>query len=312
MDDAQRSQFLMSYFEETQSEMRWRRDVEYKIIALLLPFSPLSVAALFALATTGNHELTITAAIAFVAFSIILLLYTREKIVAEHKIYAQLGSITVALWERFGFFETSGQNPSALLGPAARNYGQGKGYRLTLKLYTSINIASILIYIGIGAGSHLGLIGKRTPTSNDPVLQMAIESARIHAPEDQAWLLHSVETSEDNNSTTYVLLNTKRNDGFRITLNRHPPSLVRIESMPGGDVDRTPASTATTLSLSEAQALLAREGLYAGRIDGLHGPRTARALRAYQSSRNLPASGVLDPQTIQAMLRPQKNASAAR
>lgn len=312
MDDTAKNQSLIAYFEQIQNEMRWRRDVEYKVIALLLPFSPLSVAALFALASTGNRGLTVIAAIAFVVFSLILLFYTREKIVAEHKIYAQLGSITVKLWETFGFLDAPGQGLPPLLSAEARNYGQGKGYRLTLRLYTSINVASILIYIGIGIGSHLGLIGKAPSTSNDPVLQMAIDAGRLFDPEEGNWLLQSSQTTEDHATSTYVFTNARRNDGYRVTLARHPPSLVRVESTNTGR-DTGASSTATaTLTLAEAQASLAREGLYTGRIDGLHGPRTARALRAYQSSRGLPISGVLDPKTIQAMRHPRNDPPPGR
>lgn len=312
MDDTEKNQSLIAYFEQIQNEMRWRRDVEYKVIALLLPFSPLSVAALFALASTGNRELTVIAALAFVVFSLILLFYTREKIVAEHRIYAQLGGITVKLWETFGFFGAPGQGQTSLLGPEARNYGQGKGYRLTLRLYTSINVASILIYIGIGIGSHLGLIGKTASTSNDPVLQMAIDAGRLFDSEEENWLLQSSETTEDHTTSTYVFTNTRRNDGYRVTLTRHPPSLVRVESTNADDSTRASTTATTTLTLAEAQASLARERLYTGRIDGLHGPRTERALRAYQSSRGLPVSGVLDPQTIQAMLRPRNDPPPTR
>ena len=59
-----------------------------------------------------------------------------------------------------------------------------------------------------------------------------------------------------------------------------------------------PAAAATPVtSWLEAQIALAREGFSAGPIDGVGGAQSAAALRAYQASRALPATGVLDAAT---------------
>lgn len=53
--------------------------------------------------------------------------------------------------------------------------------------------------------------------------------------------------------------------------------------------------------LGKAQGLLARDGFYAGEIDGASGPRTATALREFQSAYGLTATGRLDNATLDAL-----------
>ena len=47
----------------------------------------------------------------------------------------------------------------------------------------------------------------------------------------------------------------------------------------------------------EAQIALARQALSSGSIDGLNGPKTRRALRAFQAAQGLPVTGALDAAT---------------
>ncbi len=51
----------------------------------------------------------------------------------------------------------------------------------------------------------------------------------------------------------------------------------------------------------EVQRRLARAGYYHGRIDGIMGPRTRRAIRAYERDHNMPAYGVIDRQLMTTM-----------
>mgnify|MGYP001605954167 CR=1 FL=1 len=52
----------------------------------------------------------------------------------------------------------------------------------------------------------------------------------------------------------------------------------------------------------ETQIALAREGISSGSIDGVRGPQTAAALRAFQERENLPPSGELDEATRSQLL----------
>ena len=48
----------------------------------------------------------------------------------------------------------------------------------------------------------------------------------------------------------------------------------------------------------EVQRRLARAGYYHGAIDGILGPETLRAIRAYERDHNVPAYGVIDRQLL--------------
>ena len=48
----------------------------------------------------------------------------------------------------------------------------------------------------------------------------------------------------------------------------------------------------------EVQRRLAHAGYYHGAIDGIMGPQTRRAIRAYERDRNMPAYGVIDRQLL--------------
>jgi lipoprotein-anchoring transpeptidase ErfK/SrfK len=52
----------------------------------------------------------------------------------------------------------------------------------------------------------------------------------------------------------------------------------------------------------EAQLALARQGISSGSLDGLIGPQTRAALRAFQQKKDLPATGELDPPTKERLL----------
>jgi len=48
----------------------------------------------------------------------------------------------------------------------------------------------------------------------------------------------------------------------------------------------------------EVQRRLARAGYYHGAIDGIMGPQTRRAIRAYERDHNMPAYGLIDRQLL--------------
>src|SRR5919109_910268 len=63
----------------------------------------------------------------------------------------------------------------------------------------------------------------------------------------------------------------------------------------------SPAAQAPALTpdlIKQAQEALKMEGLHPGPVDGVVGPRTRQALRAYQARAGLPQTGVLDDATF--------------
>jgi rare lipoprotein A len=59
-----------------------------------------------------------------------------------------------------------------------------------------------------------------------------------------------------------------------------------------------PAPALTPDQVKQAQEALKVEGLHPGPVDGVVGPRTRQALRAYQARAGLPQTGVLDDTTF--------------
>ena len=86
-----------------------------------------------------------------------------------------------------------------------------------------------------------------------------------------------------------------------------PPSF----SQPDRQLDANPSYSASFYQsaplrvnrriIAAAQYQLMSRGYYRGRVDGNHGSQTAFAVRAFQSSAGLPATGRLDMETLEAL-----------
>jgi peptidoglycan hydrolase-like protein with peptidoglycan-binding domain len=63
----------------------------------------------------------------------------------------------------------------------------------------------------------------------------------------------------------------------------------------------TPAAAITNSQIPGLQVALRSHGLYHGRIDGIAGPRTRAAVRAFQQQRGLHVDGIAGPQTRRAL-----------
>lgn len=83
-----------------------------------------------------------------------------------------------------------------------------------------------------------------------------------------------------------------------------------VTASPAAATNVAPSSTGTNVTLApdfprpangvlETQIALARSGFSSGSIDGIIGPQTRSAIRAFQTSRRLPATGELDAATKQ-------------
>ncbi|MDI6605683.1 MAG: peptidoglycan-binding protein [Candidatus Omnitrophota bacterium] len=62
-----------------------------------------------------------------------------------------------------------------------------------------------------------------------------------------------------------------------------------------------PAKEQKKLTIEQIQAALAKANFYKGKIDGIMGPKTKKAVKAFQESRGLKADGVAGPQTQEAL-----------
>ncbi|HHV78196.1 MAG TPA: polysaccharide deacetylase family protein [Firmicutes bacterium] len=66
-----------------------------------------------------------------------------------------------------------------------------------------------------------------------------------------------------------------------------------------------PCRAATKISIREVQTILKALGYYAGPVDGINGPITRNAIKAFQSKNKLAADGIVGPLTTQALLSAQ-------
>jgi peptidoglycan hydrolase-like protein with peptidoglycan-binding domain len=62
-----------------------------------------------------------------------------------------------------------------------------------------------------------------------------------------------------------------------------------------------PAFSQSGDTVRDAQQVLKDKGLYTGSVDGIYGPLTRKAVRAYQHQQNLTPDGRLGPQTLSSL-----------
>ena len=56
-----------------------------------------------------------------------------------------------------------------------------------------------------------------------------------------------------------------------------------------------------TATIKAAQQALSKDGLYKGKIDGMIGPMTTNAVKAFQKKEGLKVDGIIGPKTLKAL-----------
>lgn len=126
--------FLNLLFTDTQNEMRWRREVEYKLLGnfiLVLSFLISAEGLVYQKIENQENRLIIGAILSL--FSLALFYVLRLKIKSENDIYKKLGSNVVKIWQQFKMFEKIGTS-GPFLDDASLKYGEGGGYKKTIKV----------------------------------------------------------------------------------------------------------------------------------------------------------------------------------
>src|SRR3989442_2080726 len=75
--------------------------------------------------------------------------------------------------------------------------------------------------------------------------------------------------------------------------------------------DKIAAQTESSAEIRQAQLALKEKGHDPGPIDGIHGPRTSAALRAYQKAENIKVTGRLDADTKSHLMRQASSGATA-
>lgn len=148
--------FLYEHLRDTRAEMSWRRELEFRLLQLLLVFYPIIGTVMVQLFAS---DVVNVVAFRFTAVVLALLIlgvsyFVINRIDHEHKAYAKLGKQVQMIWQYFGLFESGAYRPdqaflSADLLDEKNGYGQGKGYRRTQILIGSLTFVLLAILIAL-------------------------------------------------------------------------------------------------------------------------------------------------------------------
>ncbi|HEY5030042.1 MAG TPA: hypothetical protein VIK39_16665 [Candidatus Angelobacter sp.] len=229
--------FLTSYFDDCQTEMRWRREVEYKLIGSFFPLYPALVAGLFALSAILTAHVVMFAAILLAGFVWIFFYYVRRKVKAEHTIYESIGEIVVKIWDRFGLFTSDAvkiggvdTSREAMLKPASKNYGKGDGYRLTLNFFLLVSLATTVMLLSIGVIGEVAMLRPAEKWTASEASRQAIQASRDADPQTKDWLVRSLEWRSDQKQFSVVVIRTGRHDGYSILVNPATKTVVSLQT----------------------------------------------------------------------------------
>ncbi len=229
--------FLTSYFDDCQTEMRWRREVEYKLIGSFFPLYPALVAGLFALSAILTAHVVMFAAILLAGFVWIFFYYVRRKVEAENTIYKSIGEVVVKIWERFGLFSPDTVNISgvdtpreAMLTPASKKYGKGDGYKLTLNFFLLVTVATTAMLLSIGVIGEVTILRPVEKWSASEASHQAIQASRDADPQTKDWLVRSLEWRSDQKQFSVVVIRTGRHDGYSILVDPATKTVVSLQT----------------------------------------------------------------------------------
>jgi len=150
--------FLQDHLKDVRAEMAWRRELEFRLLQLLLLIYPIIggvMVQLFQKEVSAN-AFKITA-ILIAALVLAMFYFVMQRIEHEHKQYAKLGKQVLKIWLYFGLFEQGAYLkdqaflPTELLDEK-EGLGQGKGYKRTQAL---IVIITVIILSLLGALAFL-------------------------------------------------------------------------------------------------------------------------------------------------------------
>ncbi len=129
---------------ELMSELRWRRETEYKLLTVHIAVCSASFALMLQGYGKGRFIEFLSPIVALLLTGVSWSTVT-DKIRRENDIYKYLGRRVVLIWEEYELFKPWGTANTPLLdAERSRKLGMGDGYKLTIK---SVESASIVILI---------------------------------------------------------------------------------------------------------------------------------------------------------------------
>lgn len=147
--------FLTEHLRDVKAEMAWRRELEFRLLQLLLVFYPIIGTVVVQLFNSNVSALAFRITAGFLAFLILAVSYfVISRISHEHKAYAMLGKQVLMVWKYFGLFERGAYIKDRVFLPAElldekKGYAQGPGYKRTQTLISALTFAMLFILIAL-------------------------------------------------------------------------------------------------------------------------------------------------------------------
>jgi hypothetical protein len=148
--------FLQKYLADVRDEMKWRRELEFRLLQFLLVFYPIIGTAMVTLYQTSiSPTIYMVLSIGASLFILPATLFVTNRITLEHKAYAGLAKTVIKIWKYFGLFESGTYiKDETIIDPSLQNpktgFGQGKGYLRTLYLIWTVTAAMIVVILTLG------------------------------------------------------------------------------------------------------------------------------------------------------------------
>jgi len=220
--------FLQAYYADCQTEMRWRRDVEYKLMGSLIPLCPALVGGLFALSAILPPGVVAGTAVALTLFVWILYIYVSRKVRDEHEIYAGLGQGIVKIWEYYGLFDETVYGKGAILPADSKKYGGGDGHRITLGVFFWLSLTTTVMLLGLGVLAASGHLRSPESWTSGEALRHGLEIVRDAEPQTKSWTVSSFEWRSDRKDYVLIAVREGQQEGYSVTLNPAARSVVRL------------------------------------------------------------------------------------
>ncbi|HNO30549.1 MAG TPA: hypothetical protein PKI78_02100 [Anaerolineales bacterium] len=149
------AKFLQDHLKDVRAEMSWRRELEFRLLQLLLVFYPIIGTVMVQLFNSDVDAFAFRFTAIILAFLILAVSYfVVSRISHEHKAYAKLGKQVQMIWKYYGLFESGAYIPdksflSKDLLDEKEGYGQGQGYRKTQILIGALTFVMLTILIAL-------------------------------------------------------------------------------------------------------------------------------------------------------------------
>lgn len=147
---------LIALYEQLQTEMRWRRDGEFRIYREAIAISTGALTAAIALRQFASQVGHIPYCVLGVIVVAVTLL-TVQRVHYENQVYRDLGKMSVRVFKRLELLTVNSAGDAhhnSVLDSNATRFGQGSGYTMTIKL---------MIFLGGAICSVIYFIAKSSP-----------------------------------------------------------------------------------------------------------------------------------------------------